>query len=105
MATKAKTLEDFMKDNDRDTVVRTKIKAALSALLKIGPEEHESETDLAKRAGLQLVEVTRMREHKEFHRHVAFVPKLMGRKARYVWFGDPKVVPANFRFTPEKDNG
>lgn len=103
MATKAKTLEDFMKDNDRDTVVRTKIKTALAALLKIGPEEHESETDLAKRAGLQLVEVTRMRD--EFHRHVAFVPKLMGRKARYVWFGDGKVVPAKFRYTPEKDNG
>jgi hypothetical protein len=41
----------------------------------------------------------------EFHRHVAYVPKLMGRKARYVWFADAKVVPAKFRYTPEKDNG
>lgn len=103
MATKAKTLDDFMKDNDRDTLVRNKIKTALAALLKVGPEEHESETELAKRCGLQLVEITRMRD--EFHRHVAFVPKLMGRKARYVWFADAKVVPTKFRYTPEKDNG
>lgn len=103
MATKPKTLDDFMADNDRDTIVRTKVRTGIAALLKIGPQEHESETDFAKRCGLQLVELGRFRN--EFYRHVAYVPKLMGRRARYVWFGDPKVVPAKFRYTPEKDNG
>jgi hypothetical protein len=103
MATKPKTLDDFMKDNDRDTIVRTKIRTALAALLKIGAQEHETETDFAKRAGLQVAELTRFRD--EFAKHVAYVPKLMGRKARYVWFADSKVVPAKFRYTPEKANG
>jgi hypothetical protein len=84
--------------------VRTKVRAALTALAKIGPQEHEGETDFAKRCGLQLVEITRLRDHKDFVKHVAFVPKLLGRKARYVWFADPKIVPAKFRYTPEKDS-
>jgi hypothetical protein len=103
MATlKAKTLEDFMKENDRDTMVRSKIQLALRQMLNSGKEQHETETDLARLAGLQLAELTRLRA--EFHKHVAFVPKLMGRKARFVWFADPKVVPAKFRWTPEKDS-
>lgn len=103
MATKPKTLDDFMADNDRGTIVRTKVRAALAALLKVGPQEHESETDFAKRCGLQLAEFTNFRD--EFHKHIALVPRLMGRKARYVWFADPKVVPPKFRYTPEKENG
>jgi hypothetical protein len=104
MATKLKTLDDFMAENDRDTVVKNKVKAALAALAKeSGPQAHEGETELAKRCGLQLAEVARLRA--ELHKHVAFVPKLLGRKARYVWFSDTKVVPAKFRWTPEKANG
>lgn len=103
MATRSKTLEDFMKDNDRDTIVRGKIDAALRTLLKTGPQQHETETDFSKLAGLQLAELTRFRD--SYAKHVAFVPKLMGRNARYVWFADPKVVPAKFRYTPEKANG
>lgn len=104
MATsKAKTLDDFMRDNDRDTIIRAKIDAGLKAMAKVGPQEHNTETDFAKLCGLQLVEVTKARD--SYHKHVAFVPKLLGRKARYVWFADTKVVPAKFRYTPEKANG
>jgi hypothetical protein len=103
MATRAKTLDDFMKENDRDTVVREKVRTALRQMANSGPQHHETETDLAKLAGLQLAELTRLRG--DFAKHVAFVPKLMGRKARFVWFADPRVVPAKFRWTPEKDHG
>lgn len=103
MPTKAKTLANFMQENDRDTIVRKRITDGLSALLKIGREEHEAETDFAKRCSLQLAELTRFRD--EFRGHVAFVPKLMGRKPRYVWFADAKVVPPKFRYQPESARG
>lgn len=102
-SSKAKTVADFMASNDRETVVRNKIEAAFAAMLKVGPQEHDSEMDMAKRAGLQLAELIKSRD--EFHRHVAFCPKLMGRKERYIWFADPKHVPPKFRYTPEKANG
>jgi hypothetical protein len=105
MSTKAKTLDDFMRDNDRDTIISSKIEAGLKAMAKIGPQEHNTETDFAKLCGLQLVEVAKARDKAKFVKHVAFVPKLLGRKARYVWFADSKVVPAKFRYTPEKANG
>jgi len=102
MSTKAKTLDDFMRENDRDTIVAGKIDTALKALLKVGPQEHDNETDFAKRCGLQLAELTKYRER--YRKHVAFVPKLLGRRARFVWFADSKVVPAKFRWTPEMTN-
>lgn len=101
--TKPKTLTDFMADNDRETIMRNKIGSAFRQMLKVGPQEHDTDTDFAKRCGIQLAELTKFRD--EFHKHVAFIPKLLGRKARYVWFADPKVVPAKFRYTPEKANG
>jgi hypothetical protein len=103
MATKPKTLDDFMKENDRDTIIRSKITTALRQMAHSGPQHHETETDLAKLAGLQIAEIARLRS--TFAKHVAFVPKLLGRKPRYVWFADPKMVPAKFRWTPEKVNG
>lgn len=96
--TKPKTVKDFLADNDRETVIRTKIAAGINAMVKIGPEHHEGETEFAKLCGVQLVEVTKMRD--AFKKHVAFVPKLLGRKARYIWFGNPKAVPDNFRYQP-----
>lgn len=102
-ASKPKTVADFMADNDRETAVKNKIEAAFRAMLKIGPQEHDTETEMAKRAGLQLAELIKSRD--QFHRHIAFCPKLMGRKERYVWFADPKQVPAKFRYNPETTSG
>ncbi len=96
---KAKTLEDFMAANDRETIIRNRIRARLDAMRKIGAEEHDTEKDFCVAAGVNTVDIVDFRD--EFKAHIAYVPKLMGKKARYVWFADPKKVPAKFRYNPE----
>ncbi len=98
---KAKTITDFMAENDRDTIITAKIKAALTALAKESAYEYEA--DFAKRCGLQVAELTRYRG--SFKQHIAFTPKLLGRKPRFTWFAGTGAVPPKFRWTPEKDNG
>lgn len=102
MAAKPKTLADFMNENDRETIVRNKITAQLSVMLKEGAEQHANERDFCTAARVNPAVIADFRP--EFKQHVAYVPPLLGKKARYVWFADPKKVPAKFRYAPEKSD-
>lgn len=96
---KPKTINDFLAENDRDTIIRNKITTQLAAMLKISPEQHDSERDFCTAAGVNTVDLVDFRD--EFRKYVAYVPKILGKKARYVWFADPRKVPAKFRYNPE----
>lgn len=103
MPTKAKTLKDFADSNDRETITRNKIRAGIAAMVKIGSEHHENERDFCALAGVSSNHLPDFRD--EFQKHIALVPGMSGKTARYVWFGDSKKVPEKFRYTPEKANG
>lgn len=100
MAAKPKTVADFMNENDRETIVRNRIVAQLAAMLKAGSEQHENEREFCSAARVNPAVIADFRT--DFKQHVAYVPPFMGKKARYVWFADPKKVPAKFRYVPEK---
>lgn len=100
---KPKTIQDFLNGNDRETIIRNRIKARLAAMLKIGPQEHDQEKDFCTAAQVNTVDIVDFRD--EFKAHVAHVPKMMGKKARFFWFADPKQVPAKFRYNPESARG
>lgn len=89
MATKAKTLSDFRASHDKNTVVPNKIKAALAAMLKEGPEQYEYETDFMRRAGLSCTDLGQFRPQFE-NDHVVNVGT--ERAPKRVWFADPKVA-------------
>src|SRR5487761_491985 len=100
MASKPKTVKDnFLAENDRETIIRNRIHARFAAMLKIGPEEHDKERDFCTAARINLNDVPDFRV--EFKAHVAYVPALMGRKACFYWFADPRKVPAKYRYNPE----
>ena len=103
MSSKAKTVADFMRENDKATILRNRILARLEALRKIGPEHSEGELEFCRAAQVGPNEIGFFRV--EFKAHIAFVPKLLGKKPKYVWFGAAKAVPAKFRYVPESDNG
>lgn len=88
-ATKGKTLAEFKARFDRSVVVPNKIRAALAALAKEGPEAWEYEGDIIKRAGISQSDMGLFRE--EFEKHVVLVRE-SGRSDRKVWFADAKVA-------------
>ncbi len=89
MASKpTKNLADFKSLFDRDVVMPEKIKAALAALAKEGPEAWEPEGDFIRRAQLSQTDMAKYRE--QFEGHFVEV-KIIGRStsgaSRRVWFG------------------
>lgn len=91
MATKTvKTLADFRAAHDRNVIVPNKIRAALAALLKEGPENYEYESDLIRRAGISQTDMGEYRDL--FVDHIVTTPSLRGKSGRRVWFADPKVA-------------
>lgn len=87
---KGKTVADFRVAHDPSVIVPTKIRAALAAMLKEGPEHWEYEGDLIKRAGIAAGQITAHRE--QFAEHIVATPAASGRSSRNVWFADPKVA-------------
>lgn len=89
----SKTLADFRSKFDRDVVVPGKIKAALDALRKEGPEAWDYEGDFIKRAGISQTDIGLFRE--QFTKHVV-VAKEVGKSTsgagRRVWFWDTRVA-------------
>lgn len=106
MATKGKanTVADFMASNDRETILRNRIKAQLAVMLRTnGAECHETEKDFCVAAGVNTNDIGDFRT--EFRKYIAYVPKLLGKKAHFVWFADSNKVPSKFRYTPESSSG
>jgi len=87
---KPKTVEDFRSAHDNNVIVPAKIRAALAAMLKEGPEQWEYEADFQKRAGINQTQIGQFREG--FVDHIVEAPGLGGRTARRVWFADAKVA-------------
>lgn len=98
MAAKPKTVADFLAENDKETIIRNRIQAQFAAMLKVSPEEYAYERDFCSAAHINPVNIVDFRV--EFRQHVAFVPTTLGKKERYVWFGNPKKVPEKFRYKP-----
>ena len=92
MATaKARTLAEFRSVHDRNVVIPSKINAALEALLKIGPEHYEYESEFMKLAGISQADIGLFRDQFADHIVEAKVPG-KGSNARRAWFGDKKVA-------------
>ncbi len=90
-AKKVNTLDSFRAQFDTNVVVPNKIRAALAALAKEGPEAWDYELDFIKRAGLSQTQIGMFRE--QFAKHVVEVrPVGGGKSARKVWFADAKVA-------------
>jgi hypothetical protein len=91
MATKhkPKTLADWRGSNVKEVLISNKIKAAFAAMLKVGPEEHETNTDFARLAGVAVADLKDYRE--AFKQHIVH-SKLSARDGLVYWFADPKVA-------------
>jgi len=87
---KPKTIDDYRSTHDTNVVVPNKIRAALAAMLKEGPEQWDYEADFIKRAGVSQTQIAAFRE--SFTDHIVEAPAVHGRAARRVWFADAKVA-------------
>lgn len=90
MAKPARTVSEFRALHDVQTVLTNKIKAALTAMLKEGPENWEYESDFVRRAGLSNNQIGAFRD--AFADHVVETPSIARGNPRRVWFADPKVA-------------
>lgn len=88
-STKAKTLADWRSTNVEEVIIPNKIRARFAAMLKVGPEEHDSNADFCKALELAPAKLAPYRE--EFKQHIVY-SKLGGRDGTLYWFADPKVA-------------
>ena len=82
-----KNLSDFRSAHDRNVIVPTKIKKALSDMEKEGAENWSYEIDFIKRAGVSQTDVGLFRE--QFAGHIV---ETQGRNSKRVWFASAKVA-------------
>lgn len=88
---KAKTINDFRTLHDTNVIVPNKIRTALAAMLKEGPEQWEYEGDFIKRAAISTTQLGAFRE--QFIDHIIEAGGMASsRNSRRVWFADPKVA-------------
>lgn len=90
MSKEVKTLADFKAAHDRSVIVPNKIRVALAAMLKEGPEQYEYETDFIKRAAISQADMGEFRD--QFVKYIVMTAAVHGRAGRRVWFADPKVA-------------
>lgn len=86
----AKTISDFRAAHDPDVIVPNKIREALAAMAKVGPEHYEYEGDFVKLAGLSQTQISAYRE--QFIDHIVKAASTSKRAARNVWFADIKAA-------------
>lgn len=86
---KAKTLADWRATNVEEVVIANKIRARFAAMLKAGPEEHDTNADFAKAIDVAPAKLASYRE--EFKQHIVY-SKLGGRDGTVYWFADVKVA-------------
>lgn len=91
MAKAKKSLADFRAVHDKSVIVPGKIKAALDAMAKDGPDNWEYEADFLRRAGVANSDVGGYRE--QFKDHVVQVG---GKQPKRVWVATVKAA-AKFR--------
>lgn len=92
-AIKARTTADFRNAHDKDVVIPNKIRAALVAMAKEGPEHFVYEQELLELAGISTTDLSKYRD--QFTAHIVVVTSQNGKafaSAKNVWFHDPKVA-------------
>jgi ribulose bisphosphate carboxylase small subunit len=88
---KPRSVADFRASHDRDVIVPTKIRAALEAIQKIGPEHYEYEGDFIKLAGISQVDIGKYRE--QFQDFIVDAPTGHGKsQTKRAYFGSTKVA-------------
>lgn len=87
--TKAKTLADWRATNVEEVIIPNKIRARFAAMLKIGPEEHDTNADFSKAIDVVPAKLALYRE--QFKQHIVH-SKLGGRDGTLYWFADTKVA-------------
>lgn len=85
-----KTINDFRAAHDKNVIVPNKIRAALDAILKEGPENWEYEADLIRRAGVSTTDLATFRD--QFEDHIVETSAGRGSRSKRVWFGSTKVA-------------
>lgn len=91
MANKPKTLADFRAAHDPDVIVPNKIRIALEAIEKDGPENWLYEGDFLKLAGLSTTQLAQFRD--QFAAHIIEAGgSRSGKSAKRVYFGNAKVA-------------
>lgn len=90
MASKVKTLADFKAAHDPNVIVPNKIRAALAAIEKIGPEHYEYEVDFLKLSGISTTQLAMFRE--QFAAYIVEAPASQGKSTKRVYFGNAKVA-------------
>lgn len=84
----ARTIADWKKTHDPDTVITTRIKAALIKLREIGPQHFEYEKEFCVLAGVSPSIIGKYRE--DFAAHIVTAPRIgaENRHPRLAWFGN-----------------
>ena len=90
MANKAKTLADFKAAHDPNVIIPGKIRAALAAIEKEGPEHWLYEVDFLKTSGLSTTQLAMFRD--QFAAHIVEAPATHGKSTKRVYFGNAKVA-------------
>jgi hypothetical protein len=90
MASKAKTLADFQAAYDPNVIVPAKIRNALAAMEKEGPEHHLVELDFLKFAGLSTTQLATFRD--QFAAHIVETVATGGKSGKRVYFGNAKIA-------------
>lgn len=83
----AKTLAGLCAVHDDNVVIPTRIRARFAAMLKIGPEEHDYESEFLAAAKVSNNKISAFREL--FKAHIVSVG---GRNPKRIWFADPKIA-------------
>lgn len=88
MANKVKTIADFKAAHDPNVIVPAKIRTALAAIEKEGPEHWLYESDFMRLAGLSTTQIALFRD--QFAAHI--IEATVGRNMKRVYFGSAKVA-------------
>jgi hypothetical protein len=83
----ARTIADWKKNHDPDTVMTTKIKATLAKLREIGAQHFEYEKEFCALAGISQSLIGKYRE--QFAAHLVTAPRMGGEsRPKLAWFGN-----------------
>jgi|SRR6185437_6544756 len=91
--TKPRTSADFRGSHDKDVVIPNKIRSALAAMAKEGPEHYLYEQEFLKLAGLSTTDLARYRG--QFEAHIVVVTHENGKaygSPKNVWFHNLKLA-------------
>jgi hypothetical protein len=87
-----RTLSDFRAAHDPNVIVPNKIRAALAAMEREGPEQWVYEAEFVRAASLGQAQLATFRD--QFAAHIVETPGISGRSAKRIWFATAKAARA-----------